>query len=112
MKKTLWTVFFLSLFFALPNMILAESVEPAAESAVLTQSDDEVGTHTLTRPETEKAGVCKAEEGKPFEFFQGETRESCSGSCNSNSCSCTGTLSCCAAGCTACWIVLDELEAE
>lgn len=29
--------------------------------------------------------------------------ESCSGSCNCSSCSCTGSFECCLGGCIACW---------
>ncbi|MRG97416.1 hypothetical protein [Polyangium spumosum] len=32
-----------------------------------------------------------------------ELADSCSGWCNATSCSCTGSLSCCLAGCSACW---------
>jgi hypothetical protein len=33
----------------------------------------------------------------------------CSGSCNSTSCSCTGSLACCTAGCVACWKAIGAL---
>lgn len=32
----------------------------------------------------------------------------CSGSCNSSTCSCTGSYECCSAGCRACWDVLEQ----
>lgn len=68
-------------------------------------------THEITR---EAPTDAKSDRVQPFtqQWFDNDpfgTVDSCSGSCSGNTCTCTGSLSCCVAGCAACFAILDQL---
>ncbi|MEM1204798.1 MAG: hypothetical protein AAGN66_16335 [Acidobacteriota bacterium] len=75
---------------------------------------DAIGTHTITR---EAPAETKTDHVEVFshEWFDGpfsQGRDSCSGSCNASICVCSGSLSCCAAGCSACFDIVDSMSEE
>ncbi len=69
-------------------------------------------THEITREAPSDTDTSRVQ---PFshQWFDSDpfstAVDSCSGSCSGNTCTCTGSLSCCLAGCAACFKVLDEL---
>lgn len=94
----------------LPGVVLAEAA--GAEEAAKVEVQKEVAPLTLTRPEKEEAGQCYADARQEFERSEPSGRASCSGSCSGNSCSCSGSLSCCVVGCVICWDILDQAVAD
>ena len=94
-----------SYLFALAALLIL-GIASASAGGPATDREAEPDTIVLERTPPATSGNVLAEQ-----IFYFPAHGSCSGSCNSTSCSCTGSLSCCIAGCNACWDVLDSLAA-
>ncbi|AKJ02494.1 hypothetical protein ATI61_108118 [Archangium gephyra] len=98
--------------FAAAMMALVGCGGVEAEQHELTRPGDQASPAALASSEsrdfTSNGQSTQVEGQVSASVAAAEGGDTCSGWCNATTCSCTGTLECCASGCSACWYVLDH----
>jgi hypothetical protein len=98
--------------FAAAMMALVGCGGVEAEQHELTRAEEKASPAALAASETRdfsSNGQSTQVEGQVSASLAAEGGgDTCSGWCNATTCSCTGTYECCAAGCSACWYVIDN----